>query len=40
MTPYFTDSHGYVTLYLGDMRELLPHLPETASAMVTDPRTV
>lgn len=33
--PYFTD--GTVTLYLGDMREVLPALDLTADAVVTDP---
>lgn len=35
MTPYFDD--GTVTLYLGDMREILPALGTTADCMVTDP---
>jgi site-specific DNA-methyltransferase (adenine-specific) len=34
MTPYFDD--GTVTLYLGDMREVLPTLGLTVDAIVTD----
>lgn len=33
--PYYTD--GQVTLYLGDMREVLPQLGLQADAVVTDP---
>lgn len=35
MTPYFSD--GQVTLYLGDMREVLPALQLSADVVVTDP---
>lgn len=35
MKPYFTD--GIVTLYLGDMREVLPALDIRADCVVTDP---
>jgi site-specific DNA-methyltransferase (adenine-specific) len=35
MTPYFTDQQ--VTLYLGDMREVVPTLEVKAACIVTDP---
>jgi site-specific DNA-methyltransferase (adenine-specific) len=35
MTPYYADE--MVTLYLGDMRQVLPALRVTADAIVTDP---
>lgn len=35
MQPYYADKH--VTLYLGDMREVLPALDVQADAVITDP---